>query len=327
MGRAVPGGVRATDPALRRVRDGALLPRRSAHTRVTRPEGVPVSFARDRLVRLGIPLAAFMFVLWPLMTYGLYLAAASVEPVGRVRGRPDPRQRSAVVRGGPADLLADLCGLGLVASASGHAPTSSRRPLRARSLVALGAGVPSSHSSSGCGSPRLAPVHECAPVAVAGVHRALRLGIVSAKRWLQPVPERIRGDAGGGARRDRGTVRGIRVDTGFRIGDRSVRGAGGAGRLSCSRRSEVRCRSPRRSGSSPSRSGIRAAPAEPSEHLAAPHSGVHVPGLPLIVAALSLRSFDIPLEVKALLVAAGGVAGSFALGWALVAHTRLGRIM
>jgi hypothetical protein len=50
-------------------------------------------------------------------------------------------------------------------------------------------------------------------------------------------------------------------------------------------------------------------------------------GLPLIVAALLLRSFGVPLEVKAVLVAAGGIAGSFALGWTLVTRTRLGRIM
>ncbi|MET0715632.1 MAG: hypothetical protein ABWY57_12040 [Mycetocola sp.] len=50
-------------------------------------------------------------------------------------------------------------------------------------------------------------------------------------------------------------------------------------------------------------------------------------GFPLIVAALSLRALDVPLELKALLVAAGGIAGSFALGWILVMRTRLGRIM
>ena len=50
-------------------------------------------------------------------------------------------------------------------------------------------------------------------------------------------------------------------------------------------------------------------------------------GLPLIVAALALRAFDVPLEFKALLVAAGGIAGSFALGWTVVTRTRLGRIM
>jgi hypothetical protein len=50
-------------------------------------------------------------------------------------------------------------------------------------------------------------------------------------------------------------------------------------------------------------------------------------GLPLIVAALSIRSFEVPLEVKALLVAASAIAGSFALGWILITRTRLGRIM
>jgi hypothetical protein len=50
-------------------------------------------------------------------------------------------------------------------------------------------------------------------------------------------------------------------------------------------------------------------------------------GLPLVVGALALRAFDVPLEVKALLVAGGGIAGSFALGWILVTRTRLGRIM
>jgi hypothetical protein len=47
----------------------------------------------------------------------------------------------------------------------------------------------------------------------------------------------------------------------------------------------------------------------------------------LIAAALALRAFDLPLEVKALVVTALGIAGSFALGWILVTRTRLGRIM
>jgi hypothetical protein len=50
-------------------------------------------------------------------------------------------------------------------------------------------------------------------------------------------------------------------------------------------------------------------------------------GLPLIAAALVLRSFDVPLEVKAVIVAAGGIVGSFALGWILVTRTRLSRVM
>jgi hypothetical protein len=45
------------------------------------------------------------------------------------------------------------------------------------------------------------------------------------------------------------------------------------------------------------------------------------------VAALCLRAVDAPLEVKVLLVAAGAIAGSYALGRTLVTRTRLGRIM
>ena len=50
-------------------------------------------------------------------------------------------------------------------------------------------------------------------------------------------------------------------------------------------------------------------------------------GLPLIVFGLVLRPLDIPLEVKAVLAAAAGIAASFALGWVLVRRTPLGRIM
>jgi hypothetical protein len=35
----------------------------------------------------------------------------------------------------------------------------------------------------------------------------------------------------------------------------------------------------------------------------------------------------VPLEVKAVVVAVGGIAGSFGLGWLLVSRTRLGQIV
>ncbi len=146
-------------------------------------------FARNRLIRLGIPLAAFTFVLWPLMTFGLYGGRGlRLGSVGCVHGRPDPRQRPAVVRRGAFDLLARLHGLGRAATA-------------------------------------------------------------------HPTP-------------------------------------------------------PRRDRSRP-----------------ATYAAFMIQGLPLIVAALALRAFEVPLEVKALLVAALGIAGSFASGWSLVTHTRLGRFL
>lgn len=45
-----------------------------------------------------------------------------------------------------------------------------------------------------------------------------------------------------------------------------------------------------------------------------------VQGPVLIGLALALRPVDVPAEVKALVVAVGGVAGSFALGWLLIKH-------
>jgi hypothetical protein len=50
-------------------------------------------------------------------------------------------------------------------------------------------------------------------------------------------------------------------------------------------------------------------------------------GFPLVAAALALRPLEVPLEVKAVVVVAAGIAGSFALGWVLVTRTRVGRIM
>jgi hypothetical protein len=50
-------------------------------------------------------------------------------------------------------------------------------------------------------------------------------------------------------------------------------------------------------------------------------------GIPLFLFALALRAFEMPLEIKALLVALGGIVGSFGLGWLLVSRTRLGQIV
>ena len=43
-------------------------------------------------------------------------------------------------------------------------------------------------------------------------------------------------------------------------------------------------------------------------------------GLVLIGLAIALRPLPLPAEVKALIVAAGGVVGSFALAWLLISR-------
>jgi hypothetical protein len=50
-------------------------------------------------------------------------------------------------------------------------------------------------------------------------------------------------------------------------------------------------------------------------------------GVVLIGLMIALRPLAVPAEVKALAVAGLGVAGSFALAWIFVTHTRLGRVI
>jgi hypothetical protein len=47
----------------------------------------------------------------------------------------------------------------------------------------------------------------------------------------------------------------------------------------------------------------------------------------LIGLALALRPAGLPVAVKAVTVALAGTAGSFALGWLVVARTPLGRVL
>jgi hypothetical protein len=50
-------------------------------------------------------------------------------------------------------------------------------------------------------------------------------------------------------------------------------------------------------------------------------------GVVLIALMIAVRPIDVPAEIKAVTVAGLGVAGSFALSWLLVSHTRLGRVL
>jgi hypothetical protein len=50
-------------------------------------------------------------------------------------------------------------------------------------------------------------------------------------------------------------------------------------------------------------------------------------GVVLIALMIALRPIGVPAEIKAVIVASLGVAGSFALAWVLVTRTRVGRIL
>jgi Acyltransferase family len=292
----------------------------------------PGRFARDRLVRLGIPLAAFMFVLWPLMTYGLYRAA------GLGWSLWDVYEDDPILDNGPLWFVEVLLIYSLIYAAyagwrarGGRGPAAvTTGPLRARYLVALGAGIAALTfivrrwfplDSLQFSNAHLWQWPEC--VGLFG------LGIFSARRgWLRPVPERIRRGCGWVALV--ATVALIVAFASTQGSERSLDAFGGGwgwealvlatigGAMSVAASIWVLAFAQKhwdRTGRTARAMG-RAA-----------YAAFLFQGVPLIVAALVLRPFDLPLEVKALLVAVGGIAGSFALGWILVTRTRLGRIM
>ncbi len=291
----------------------------------------PWRFARDRLIRLGIPLAAFMFVLWPLMTYGLYAAAGLDWTLWDVYA-DDP-----ILDNGPLWFVEVLLIFSLGYAAWVAWRSRRRAPgvvtpgrLRARHLAALGAGIAIATFVVRVWFPldslQITNAHvwqwpEC--IGLFG------LGIASARRgWLRPVPERIRRGCGWAALV--ATVALIAAFASTQDPDRSVDAFGGGwrweavvlaaigGALSVAASIWVLAFAQRhwdRAGR-PARAMGRAA-----------YAAFMFQGLPLIVAALCLRAVDVPLEIKALLVAAGAIAGSFALGLTLVTRTRLGRIM
>jgi hypothetical protein len=292
----------------------------------------PRRFTRDRLIRLGIPLAAFTFVLWPLMTYGLYAVAGSDWSLWDVYA-DDPTLDNGPLWFVEVLLIYSLVYAAWVAWRSRRSHVSNpvtTGPLRARHLVALGAGIAIAtfvvrrwfpFDSLQFTNAHVWQWPEC--IGLFG------LGIVSARRgWLRPVPERIRRGCGWVALV--ATVTLIVAFASTQDPDRSVETFGGGwrwealvlasigGALSVAASIWVLAFAQRhwdRAGRTARAMG-RAA-----------YAAFMFQGLPLIVAALAIRAFGVPLEVKALLVAAGGIAGSFALGWTLVTRTRLGRIM
>ena len=292
----------------------------------------PGRFARDRLVRLGIPLAAFMLVLWPLMTYGLYRAA------GLPWSLWDVYEDDPILDNGPLWFVEALLIYSLVYAAwvgwrahRGRVPSPiTTGPLRARHLLALGAGIAIAtfivrrwfpFDSLQFTNAHVWQWPEC--IGLFG------LGIVSARRgWLRPVPDRIRRGCGWVALI--GTFALIVAFVSTLDPDRSVEVFGGGWRWQALVLAII--------GGAISVAASVWVLAFAQRHLdragrtaramgRAAYAAFMFQGLPLIAAALLLRSIDVPLEVKALLVAAGGIAGSFGLGRILVMRTRLGRIM
>ena len=293
----------------------------------------PGRFARDRLIRLGIPLAAFTFVLWPLMSYALYLAAGAPRGLWNVYADPDPPLDNGPLWFVEVLLIFSLGYAGWMAlrSRRGRVPDGGTAgPLRPRHLVALGAGITIAAFVIRLWFPfstlQVANLHLWQWPQCLGL---FGLGIASVRRgWLRPVPERIRRGCGVTA-----VIAIVALGAVFAAAGESDRPFGafaggwgwqalvfaaieGALAVSCSIWVLAFAQRHWDHAGRTARAMARGA-----------YAAFMIQGLVLIPIALALRPFEMPVELKALLVAAGGIAGSFALGWLLVTRTPAGRIV
>jgi hypothetical protein len=300
----------------------------------------PRRFAGDRLLRLGLPWAAFALVLWPLTVAAMYRAV----------GMP-PSSAWADLTEPPLDtgplwflLVLLLYSLGYAAWSqlgSGHPRATDRRGrhagaslggLRSRHLSAIAVGIATVSFVARLWFPLgSAQVANLKPWQWPQFLAMFGLGVLSARRgWLAPVPDRLRRGCGLAALAATlafpfvvavATAVGLPADLELFLGGWRWQAAAAAvaeGVLAVSASLWLL--------------GVAQRHAGPRGRLAhalarSAYGAFLVQGPVLIALALALRPLAAPAEIKALAVAVAGVAGSFALAWLVVTRTRLARIL
>ena len=287
-------------------------------------------FVHDRLLRLGVPFVAFTLLLWPLTIFALQ------EPILH-RGsywywftHVDP-----FLDNGPMWFIGVLLvySLGYAAWCARYRPsppTGSGEQLRARVLVGFGAAIAVTSfvvrlafpvNSGQVGNLHLWEWPQCLGMFV--------LGTLSARRgWLTPVSDRMRRSCGAVA-----LVAGASVPVMVLSADALgldendyFGGFGWPSLATCAAEGALAVaacvwilgfaqRHMNRLGP------MRRALARSS------YAAFLLQGPVLIGFALALRPFDLAGGMKALILAAAGVAGSFALAWPVVTRTGLRRIV
>lgn len=291
----------------------------------------PRAFARDRLVRLGVPLAVWTLVIWAGAKWAVYQVGGETSSFWWRFVHSDP-----FLDTGPMWFVEVLLIYSLVYAAwcsrRGPTPARASTPLTGRTLVGLAVAV-----SVGTVLVRL--VFPLLSGQVGQSHlwqwpqfvAMFGLGIVAAQRgWLTPVPDHIRRGCGFAALFGvlafltlAGTMVLIGVDPEVWFEERlhwapmtlaAIEGplaiGFGVWMLGVAQR-----RLDRRAGPF-GRAMVRSA-----------YAAFILQGVVLIALMLALRPVGLPAEVKALAVAALGVALSFGLAWLLVSRTRIGRII
>jgi hypothetical protein len=299
----------------------------------------PRTFARDRLIRLGVPLAAWALVIWPGAIWAAHLAAGETHTFWWQFVHSDP-----VLDTGPMWFVEVLLIYSLAYAAwrfwrrgraTGVEPSAASQRCAVpsgRTLVALAAAI-------SVATVLVRPVFPAASGQIGQSHlwqwpqfvAMFGLGIVAAPRgWLDPVPDRIRRGCGfaalggvaaflvvAGIMAATGVDGGVIFDSGLHWPALSlaiVEGplAVGASLWLLGFAQRHLNRRPGPLGRAMARSA---------------YAAFLLQGAVLIGLMIALRPIGVPAEVKALAVAILGVAGSFALAWVLVSRTRLGRII
>ena len=300
----------------------------------------PAQFARDRLLRLGVPLAIWTLLLWPGAIWVAHQGAGDDRSFPDLLVNADP-----FLDPGPMWFVEVLLIYSLAYAAwrgwqvararkdaVGVRPARGASALSGRTLVLIAVGI----------SVATMLVRLVFPIASAQIGQLklfqwpqlaamFALGIVAAQRgWFAPVPAKIRRRCGFAALAGVAAflaVVGLAVATGaddeivfdatfhwIPLSVAAIEGplAVGASVWLLGVAQSSLDREPGALGRAMSRSA---------------YAAFLLQGVVLLGLMAAMRPIDVPAELKALTVAALGVAGSFALAWLLVTRTRLGRVL
>jgi hypothetical protein len=299
----------------------------------------PRAFARDRAIRLGLPLVVWTLVIWPGAIWTAHLAAGENHSFWWQLTHADPSLDT-----GPMWFVEVLLVYSLayaawrywrrrrMTGADPGAASTRGAALSARAVIALAVAI-------SVLTVLVRPIFPAASGQIGQSHlwqwpqfvAMFALGLIAAQRgWLNPVPDRVRRACGFAAL---GGVAAFLVVAG------SMAALGVHGHvlfkpgLHWASLSLAATEGPLAVGTSVWLLGVaqrhlHRPPGPLGRALARSAYGAFLlQGVVLIGLMIALRPLGVPAEVKALAVAGLGVAGSFALAWILVTRTRLARII
>lgn len=287
----------------------------------------PSRFVSDRVLRLGVPFAAYTLVVWPLLEYSLF------GPL-RHRGFWDSYlDNDPYLDNGPMWFVGVLLlfSLGLVAWWRLRPPPApSAAPLRWWHLALLALAVGLTTFAVRIGLP--ANSNQLLNLHVWGWPEYLAmfgLGVLAARNgWLRPVPRDLARRCGIAAIVTMfvvgsfvGSAEPLGIDEEAYLGGFGLLAflaAIGGGVLAVAAPVWVLAFVQRHLNGT---GRLRKAAARSS------YAAFMLQGPVLVALAVALRPTDIPIDLKAVLVASLGVMGSFALAWPLVTRTPLRRFL